>query len=81
MTERCPLCKQKLPLPKSVSRVCYDCKQPIERYHKWTLEPRGSEQILTQVHRNCEIPEAYMPDLACEAVKALRKPRNLKEKD
>lgn len=53
--ERCPSCKQPLPGAKpGPRRVCYDCKVPIDRHHKWTLQER--EGIQTMIHRVCAHP-------------------------
>ena len=49
-----------MPAPPKVNiRVCYDCKRPLNRHDKYTMQPRGDEEILTFVHRCCENPEWY----------------------
>ena len=53
---RCPTCKQ--PLDARPRRVCFDCKVPITRHHKWTFQVR--EGIMTIVHRVCEHPTMSM---------------------
>lgn len=71
MSQTCPCCGHVFQPP--ARRVCHDCGRPMSNHHKWTLQPRGADGILTPVHRNCDDPEAYVPDLAHPAVKAMRR--------
>lgn len=69
--ECCPTCKK--PLPPSPRRVCNVCGKPISNYHKWTFVKYDFGTVCE--HRNCDEPEAYVPDLAHPGVKALRRAR------
>jgi hypothetical protein len=68
--ERCPTCKH--PVVRAVVlRVCCQCGQQIKTHDKWTFVPWRGRTVVR--HRNCDEPTAYVPDLACKAVKAMRR--------
>lgn len=73
MSKRCPTCKQAIPDQRKKDRVCVLCKKPIATHHKWYLADWKGGTAMR--HRNCDVPEAYVPDLACAGVKAMRKER------
>lgn len=53
--KRCPRCKQRLPLPAVVVRICWRCKAPMGHHDKWIL---GADQRAR--HRDCKHPTAYV---------------------
>lgn len=53
---RCPECKRPMGSP---TRICWDCKKPITRHHKWTVGADGRIR-----HRICSDPEAYQKSRA-----------------
>lgn len=55
---RCPNCQQ--PLDVKPRRKCYDCGKPMSNHDRWTLQPRGADDILTPVHRHCSHPRMMM---------------------
>jgi hypothetical protein len=50
----CPLCGQDLP-SKQPKRICFMCRQPIKRTHKWVI---GNEGRIC--HVDCLNPEQHM---------------------
>lgn len=58
MSDRCPTCKQKLPM--GGQRICANCKKPMSTSHKHTYIPiDGKPGHYMLVHRNCDDPESY----------------------
>lgn len=49
----------KPPENAGAARRCYDCRVMIDRFGKWSLEPRNG--IMTPVHRHCDNPNSYYP--------------------
>lgn len=70
MSKRCPTCKQAIPDQRMKVRICAACKKPIATHHKWYLTEHHGASAMR--HRDCANPEAYVPDLACAAVKRMR---------
>jgi len=50
--EVCPHCHR--PFSPAPKKVCWECKKPISRGHKWFIRDDGRMQ-----HRNCEHPTSY----------------------
>jgi hypothetical protein len=51
MVEACPTCRR--PFRWTPTRICFDCKKPILKMHKWTTA-NGTIR-----HRDCSDPESY----------------------
>lgn len=64
--DRCPTCKQSVPLAAPV-RVCSLCKQQIVRHDKWCFGKDGRVR-----HRHCDNPDDYFPARVRQQYNALR---------
>jgi len=50
--DRCPTCGQPIG-PWKPTKVCWKCKQPIRKGHKWHFVNSRAE------HRSCADPDSY----------------------
>ena len=58
LRKKCPTCGRTI-LQKKPKRVCFKCKQPIVKNHKYTLESAGEDGVFKMQHWNCDDPESY----------------------
>jgi hypothetical protein len=62
----CPTCKQPLPDPHRLKRICWKCGKPIGAHHKWIFGADSRPE-----HRNCEQPFDYVTQDAVDLQKKL----------